>query len=138
MPRRSAEQLAALIGTLVDHCILKGSEWMVVGEGPGADEAERGEPFVGMTGQEMRRYFNGDELPAFEDTSRANLYRIFGGKDYEFTDEDLTRDEPILLAGLKRAQPTIIVAVGRHSTRYFLGDVSMDEVHGLGWYLPKT
>ena len=138
MPRRSPEQIAALIGTFVDHYILKGSEWMVVGEGPGVDEAERGEPFVGMTGQEMRRWFNGNELPSFDEVSRANLYRIFGGKDYDFTDDDLARDEPILLAGLRKVQPTVIVAVGRHSSRYFLGDISMDEVHGLGWYLPET
>ena len=113
------------------------SEWVVVGEGPGRDEDRKQEPFVGMTGQEMRRFFDGESLPAFDEIFRTNIYRYFGGKDYEFTDEDFARDEPELLAELQACKPKVIVAVGRHATRYFLGDVSMDEVHGLPWFLPS-
>lgn len=110
---------------------------MVIGEGPGPDEARVGEPFVGKTGQEMRRYFDGDNLPPFDEVFRTNLYREYGGKDHEFTQDEITRDEPELLAELATVQPSILVAVGRHSTRWLLGDVGMDEVHGLPWYLPE-
>jgi uracil-DNA glycosylase family 4 len=113
------------------------SEWVVVGEGPGKDEDRKGEPFVGKTGDEMRRYMDGESMPAFDDCYRTYIYRYYGGKDYEFTEEDFQRDEPELLDELRAAKPQVIIAVGRHATRYFLGDVSMDEVHGLPWYLPE-
>lgn len=112
------------------------SGWFVCGEGPGPKEDKAGVPFVGKTGEEMTRLFDGNDLPALADIFRTNIYRQYEGKDYEYTKEDFERDEPELLEELKGCQPSIIVTVGRHATRYFLGDVSMDEVHGLPWFLP--
>lgn len=112
------------------------SGWMVVGEGPGWKENLKREPFVGDTGDEMRRFMDGIVCPKFEDIFRTNLYRYYGGKDYVYTDEDFARDEPELLQELARCQPKVIVAVGRYAARYFLGDIDMEGVHGLPWYLP--
>jgi uracil-DNA glycosylase family 4 len=113
------------------------AEWFVCGKGPGQDEDRKGEPFVGKTGEEMRRFFDGDTLPPWVEVFRTNIYRQYGGKDYEYTDDDFARDEPELLDELERAHPEVIVAVGADAARYFLGDdVTLDEVHGLPWYLP--
>ena len=110
------------------------SDWVVVGEGPGQDENRKGQPFVGKTGDEMRRFMDGEAMPAFDDIFRTNIYRYWGGKDYEYSDEDLARDEPELIAELEACQPKVIVAVGRHAARWFLGDgVTFDEVGGLPW-----
>ena len=113
-------------------------DWCVVGEGPGWQENKAGRPFVGETGDEMRRFFDGIDLPAFADVFRTNLYRLYGGKDYVWTDEDFARDEPRLLEELQRCQPKVIVAVGRFAARYFMGDVDMEGVHGLPWHLPHA
>lgn len=111
-------------------------DWFICGEAPGYEEDKRGEPFVGKTGNEMFRFFDGDSLPPFDECFRTNLYRFYKGKDAIYDAEDFARDEPYLLDELRRVQPKVIVAVGRHSSRYFMGDVSMDQVHGLPWFLP--
>lgn len=109
-------------------------DWFICGKGPGQDEDRKGEPFVGKTGEEMRRHFDGDALPPLAETFRTNIYRVYGGKDYDYSDEDFARDEPKLLDELRRCQPKVIVAVGADATKYFLGkDVTLDETHGLPW-----
>jgi len=106
---------------------------MLVGEGPGPQEDKVGQCFIGKTGKELDRHLDGDRLPSREDWFITNLYRQYGGKDYEWTNEDLERDSVLLLAEFRLAKPHVVVTMGRHSTRHFLGDVSMDDVHGLPW-----
>ncbi len=135
----SPEYLKQFYGKRVEAIIVDGSEWMVVGDWPSVDDVKHNEAFVNasMTGKEMRRYFNDEELPAFNDVSRTFAYPHYEEKGYELTDEDVSQDEDELLDAIERAQPKVIVAVGRFSTRYFLGDVNLDEVHGLPWFLPS-
>jgi uracil-DNA glycosylase family 4 len=112
---------------------------MLVAEAPGWEEHKCGIPLVGKTGQELdERYLNGERLPARHAWFLSNLYREYKGKDYVYTAKDLRRDEPELLDELRRVQPKLIVTMGRHSTRYFLGDVGIEEVQGIPWILPAT
>lgn len=108
-------------------------EIMFVGEGPGREEDRTGRCFVGKTGDELNRFLDGDSLPSREDVWVDNLYRQYGGKKYIYTAEDLARDEPELIRNIKLVRPNIIVPLGRHSTRWFLGDVDMDDVQGIPW-----
>lgn len=110
----------------------------IVGEGPGFYEGRCGRPFVGATGEELERYLDADDLPAKDDIFLTNIYRQYEGKDYTYTKEDLDRDEPMLLDELQRVLPRLIITLGRHATRYFLGDVDMDAVQGIPFYLPET
>jgi len=109
------------------------SEIMFVGEGPGPEEDRVGRPFVGKAGKELNRFLDGDSLPLREDVFVDNLYRQYGGKKYVYTAEDLARDEPELIRNIKAVQPKIIVPLGRHSTRWFMGDVDMDDCQGIPW-----
>lgn len=113
-------------------------DYMLVVEGPGREEDKAGRPLVGKTGRELDRFLDGNDLPARGDIFLTNLYRQYGGKGYEFTPEDYERDAPELSRELQEVLPSIILTMGRHSTRFFLGDVDMDDVHGLPWYLPET
>ncbi len=108
---------------------------MLVGEGPGWLEEKVGRPFVGKTGAELDRYFDGEMLPHRRQVYLTYLYRQFGGKDYEYGAADLERDEPDLLRELDRVQPEIIVPLGRVATRYFLhpNDTDMEAVHSIPW-----
>ena len=113
-------------------------DWMIVGEGPGWQEDRTGHPFVGKTGEELTRQCEGNHLPIpRKQIFLTNLYRIYGGKDYDFTAADLARDEPALRAELARVQPAVIIPLGRHAARYFLGDVDLDAVQGIPWYWPE-
>ena len=111
---------------------------MVVGEGPGWEEDLSGSPFVGKTGKELNRFFDGVNLPHRRECFVTNLYREYGGKDYEFTDADLQRDAPDLQRELARVQPQLVITLGRHATRFFLGDVDMDSTHAIPWQSPET
>ena len=104
-------------------------EVMIVGEGPD----QSGLFFSGKVGKELDRHLNGDTLPTRSDIFITGLYRQYGGKDYEWTNEDLERDAPLLLDELSRVSPNLVVAMGRHITRHFLGDVSMDDTYALPW-----
>lgn len=115
----------------------KPCEIMFVGEGPGWQEDKAGKPFVGKTGDEIDRYCNGSDLPTREHIFLTNIYRDYMGKDYVYTSDDLARYEPELLREIAEVQPTLIVTLGRHATRYFLGDVDMDSTQGLPFYLPN-
>lgn len=110
----------------------------VVGEGPGYAEDRTGKPFVGKTGDELDRFLDGQALPTRRQVFLTNIFREYHGKDYVWTKEDQTRDEPMLIRELQRVLPKTIVTLGRYATRYFLGEVDMDSTQSLPWYLPET
>ena len=105
----------------------------VVGEWPGREEAKSGRPFSprGKTGKEIDRFFDGVTLPDRHGIYLTDWIKEWCGEDGEYTQEDFDRDEPELIAELTAVQPRVIVPLGRHITRYLLGDVDMDEVHGI-------
>lgn len=109
-----------------------------MGEGPGVEEdlAARitvdgmGVPFVGRSGSELDRFLCTYSI----DPDRCfitNIGRIFRVGNPDPTTEDITQWESVLWDELRSADPLWIAAVGRISTRYFLGDVNMDTVHGI-------
>ena len=112
-------------------------DWMLVGEGPGYREHQCGRPFVGDTGEELDRLLAANRLPSRKHIFLTNIYREYQGRDYKYTAEDLARDEPHLQKELQRIQPSLIITLGRHATRYFLGDVDMEGCWGLPWLLPE-
>jgi uracil-DNA glycosylase family 4 len=111
---------------------------MILAEGPSVQDDRTGRPFTGKIGEELDRFLNGVDLPTREDVFLTYLYRQYGGKRYVYTSEDLERDEPFLLDDLQKGLPTTIVTLGRAATRFFLGDVDMDAVEGIPFYLPET
>jgi len=110
-----------------------------IGEGPGWEEDRDGTPFVGKTGDELDRHLEINQLPRVRayQAFASNIYREYGGKDYKWTAADFERDWPELVRELRRVHPRLIVTLGRHATRCFLGDVDMDGTQGLPWVYPR-
>lgn len=104
---------------------------MIVGEGPGYQEDLSGRPFVGKTGDELNRFLNGMDVPERRDWFIDNLFRNYKGKDYEWTLADVRTDEDELRRNLDRVNPALVVTLGRWSTRWFLGDVAIEDVQGI-------
>lgn len=101
---------------------------MVVGERPGKQEPLTGIPFTGAAGKELDRYL------ALSRTPRSSVYVTNVVKDYldaDPTDDEIARDAPELEQEIEDCQPELIVPVGRFAIRYFLGDVDVEQVHGL-------
>lgn len=112
-------------------------DYFLCAECPGWQEDRVGLPLVGKTGDEVDRLLDACGLPPRSEMFFDNLYRDYRGKDYNYTIEDLKLYEPELLANLKRVRPKVIITLGRHAARYFLGDVDLESVWGIPWISPS-
>lgn len=110
---------------------------MFVGEAPGPRENAAQQPFIGGAGMELGRYCRSANI----DLSLVfitNLVKYWPplddrGKQLPPTRADIARDEPALWEELARVNPEIVVAIGAHAARYFLGAAfsSMRRDHGI-------
>lgn len=110
----------------------------IVGSSPGQMEARIGRPFCGPAGLELNRYLLMQAGVKRRDCWLTTLVRYqVDDKGSDPTSEDIARDEPYLLEEINHIQPKVIVPVGRIATRYFLGDVDLEFVHGIPHWLEK-
>ncbi len=90
-----------------------------IGEAPGRNEDLQGRPFVGAAGKLL------DELLASIGLTRSDVYitnlvkcRPPGNRDPK--EEEVKACSPYLIAQIKVMDPSIIVTLGRHSTKFIL------------------
>ena len=105
---------------------------LVLGERPGKKEIEKGQPFVGQTGRELDRRLwdcHLDRVGVFLDNLVKDRVE---GKDRPPTEDEIHRDEPDLWNVLDEVRPEIIVTMGLHATRYFLGEeATLERCHAI-------
>lgn len=111
----------------------------IVGENPGFDEDQASllpysnglaVPFVGRSGEELDRFLDAYQIDP-DDCFITNLGRHYKIGNADPTQEEIAQWEWLLHEELNVAKPLWIAAVGRISTRYFLGDVDMGAIHGI-------
>lgn len=106
------------------------SPLLFVGEAPGKQEYLRGIPFVGPSGQAQDRYLAPHGLSASR-FRRTNVIPVYSPGNPDPTPSQIAHWTPYLISEISTCQPRIIVAVGRFSARWFLGEsCDMDIVHG--------
>lgn len=104
--------------------------YMFIGEYPGVEEVRVGRPFVGKSGQELRRYLNGYSLPEADDIYLTNLKKELHDpkKPYVLSAED----EQTLWREIRAVRPQVIVTLGSHVTKYFLDDgATLEATYGI-------
>lgn len=116
--------------TVVEHPIA-----MLIGEGPGADEEKYRRPFVGKTGQELTNYLTRAGIPR-ERIYISNVLRCRPPDNRDPRVEEIAMCLPNLMKEIEEANPPIIIAVGRFAARVLLGDVDMEQVHGIPFWSP--
>jgi DNA polymerase len=96
------------------------SRLVFVGEGPGADEDEQGEPFVGRAGGVLNRLITAMGLRR-EDVYICNIVKCRppGNRDPEA--DEVAACSPFLLRQLKSINPEVIVALGKPASHTLLG-----------------
>ena len=92
---------------------------MFVGEGPGADEDARGEPFVGRAGKKL------DEMIAAIGLTRqqvyiANVVKCRPPHNREPEPDEVATCSPFLFAQIEAIRPRVIVALGSPASRTLL------------------
>jgi DNA polymerase len=95
---------------------------MFVGEGPGAQEDEKGEPFVGRAGELLDNMIEAMHLRR-EDVYIGNTVKCRppGNRDPE--KEEMDACAPFLAEQIHIIQPRAIVALGRVAARWFFPDI---------------
>ncbi|MFN3822120.1 MAG: uracil-DNA glycosylase family protein, partial [bacterium] len=95
------------------------AQLMFVGEGPGADEDEQGEPFVGKAGQLLTQLIS-DLGMTRQEVYIANIVKCRPPGNREPTPEEAGTCLPYLLRQISIIQPKIIVALGKVAAVYLL------------------
>ncbi len=106
------------------------ADYMLVGEAPGANEVEEGEPFVGRAGEELDKVL--DKIGV----ERSQLYITNLVKIRPPDNRDPKRDEidawhPLLEKEIEDVNPEIIITLGNFASREMLGTKKgISSIHG--------
>ncbi|MDP2809615.1 MAG: uracil-DNA glycosylase [Rhodocyclaceae bacterium] len=96
------------------------ADWMFVGEGPGAEEDECGEPFVGQAGKLLDAMLAAIDLKRFDDVYIANAVKCRPPGNYTPEAAETTACRPFLERQIELIRPKLIVALGRPAAQTLL------------------
>lgn len=96
------------------------ADWLFVGEGPGADEDERGEPFVGQAGKLLDNMLAAIGLRRGNDVYIANTVKCRPPQNRTPEPEETAACWPYLERQIELIQPKLIVALGRPAAQALL------------------
>ena len=122
-------ELAATRTSVVPGAVPSGARLLVLGEAPGAQEDESGQPFVGRSGQLL------DALLAEVGGDRADVGVLNTVKCRPPANRPPTRAESATCRGwtsrqLELAEPAVVVALGLSAARWFLGPGTLRSLRG--------
>jgi len=93
---------------------------MFVGEGPGADEDVKGEPFVGRAGQLLTQIIKAMGLER-EQVYIANVVKCRPPENRNPEPDEIEQCSPFLHAQIASVNPAVIVALGKFAAQTLLG-----------------
>lgn len=96
------------------------ADWLFVGEGPGAEEDERGEPFVGQAGKLLDNMLAAIGLRRGEDVYIANAVKCRPPANRTPEVEEIAACRPYLQRQIALLRPKLIVALGRPAAQALL------------------
>lgn len=107
------------------------ADWLFIGEGPGAEEDERGEPFVGQAGRLLDAMLAAVDLKRGEDVYIANAVKCRPPGNRTPEPAELGYCLPYLRRQIALIQPRLIVLLGRAAAHSVLGvDASLSSLRG--------
>lgn len=96
------------------------AEWMFVGEGPGAEEDERGEPFVGQAGRLLDAMLASVGMQRSENVYIANAVKCRPPGNRTPEAEEMATCRPYLVRQIELVKPKLLVAMGRPAAQTLL------------------
>ncbi|MDR3220763.1 MAG: uracil-DNA glycosylase, partial [Candidatus Accumulibacter sp.] len=96
--------------------------WLFIGEGPGADEDERGEPFVGQAGRLLDAMLAAIGLERGEDVYIANAVKCRPPGNRTPENAEMAACFPYLKRQIALIRPRLIVLLGRAAVNSVLGE----------------
>jgi DNA polymerase len=95
------------------------ADLMFVGEAPGADEDEQGEPFVGRAGQLLTKIIEAIGLQR-SDVYIANIIKCRPPGNRNPEPDEVEQCEPFLFRQVEAVKPKVIVALGKFAAQSLL------------------
>jgi len=109
----------------------KRSDWLVIGEAPGAEEDRRGEPFVGAAGQLLDAMLRAIGLDRRTNVYIANVLKSRPPNNRDPRPEEVEACLPYLTRQIALLQPKIMLAVGRIAAQNLLAtDAPLGRLRG--------
>jgi DNA polymerase len=96
------------------------ADWLFVGEGPGAEEDQRGEPFVGQAGKLLDNMLAAIGLKRGENVYIANAVKCRPPENRTPAPDEVAACRPYLERQIDLIQPKLIVALGRPAAQTLL------------------
>ena len=97
------------------------ADWLFVGEGPGAEEDEQGEPFVGPAGKLLDAMLLAIDLKRSSNVYIANAVKCHPPGHRTPKEAEITACAPYLKRQIALLQPKLIVLLGRVAVHAVLG-----------------
>jgi DNA polymerase len=105
--------------------------WLFIGEGPGADEDEQGDPFVGQAGKLLDSMFAALGIARGREVYIANVVKCRPPGNRTPTPEEAAACAPFLDRQIELVKPRLIVALGKSAAQRLLGtDASLASLRG--------
>lgn len=98
----------------------RNADWLFVGEGPGAEEDARGEPFVGQAGKLLDNMLAAIGLKRGVDVYIANAVKCRPPENRTPAPEEAAACRPYLERQIELIRPRLIVALGRPAAQTLL------------------
>ncbi len=115
----------------------RSARWLFIGEGPGRNEDQQGEPFVGPAGKLLDNMMRALGLARGTNTYIANIVKCRpvgpDGRDRPPTPDEVAACLPYLQRQIALIRPDVIVALGKTAAVSLLGlgdDVSLASLRG--------
>ncbi|MGE0557410.1 MAG: uracil-DNA glycosylase family protein [Burkholderiales bacterium] len=107
------------------------ADWLFVGEGPGADEDQQGEPFVGQAGRLLDNMLAAIDLRRDSNVYIANIVKCRPPGNRNPQPEEAQACSAYLQRQIELVEPRLIVALGKVAAVNLLGrDASIASLRG--------
>jgi DNA polymerase len=107
------------------------ADWLFIGEGPGAEEDERGEPFVGQAGKLLDAMLAAIGLRRGENVYIANVVKCRPPNNRTPDAAETAACWPFLARQIELIQPKLIVCLGKPAAQTLLAqEVTIARVRG--------
>ena len=108
------------------------ADLMLIGEAPGEEEDQKGEPFVGRAGKLLDKILRAINKNRNEGVYITNVLKCRPPNNRDPLPSEVSKCEPYLLKQITMIQPKIIVALGRISGKTLLQkDILLKDMRGM-------